>query len=375
MINVLHITNTNFFEDSRIQKEIDVLTSIPNLHISIIGFDNHIKSSGFCSFNFDYYPLDLFFNKLPNLPKAFTFPFLMLEFFLVSFYQSFKIKPNVIHCHDTFSLPISWFISLIFRCKLIYDAHELESNKNGQGLLFSKITFLIEKLFWYRIDGFITVSNSILNWYIKKFSYKKSCILYNSPHIGKSNLVYKEKYFHEKYDLKNSDIVFCYLGLFSFGRGIDVLLEFFSKTNFNFHIVFIGNGQLDDKILEFSKKYPNIHLHPAVRHDKVVNLVKSADWGLCLLENVSLSDFYSLPNKVFEYAFSNIKIISSNFPEIEFFVKEYNLGYTCNPDINSFSRIMGFIKNNNLQLEKKSIYDYSWDYQEIKLKEFYLNYL
>jgi glycosyltransferase involved in cell wall biosynthesis len=373
MINVLHISNTDFLDDSRIQKEVDVLSSFSHFKIFIIGLGLNDNKFNYRFTNFTYFPLDLFIYRFLRLPKIFLFPILMTEFFIVSVYLSFKIRPHVIHCHDTFCLPTAWFIAIIFRCKLIYDAHELESNKNGQNLLFSKISLFFEKLFWYRIDGFITVSKSILNWYNINFSSKKSCILYNSPSISSNLLNYEEKYFHKKFHLNDSDIVFCYLGLFSSGRGIEMYLDYFASANCNFHIVFMGKGFLHDRILDYSNKYSNIHLHPAVKHDLVVQLVQSADWGLCLLENVSLSDFFSLPNKIFEYAFANTRIISSDFPEIDFFVKDKCLGFTCNPDYSSFCNIMDLIKKNEFLLEKKNIYEFSWDYQAIKLKEFYLN--
>jgi glycosyltransferase involved in cell wall biosynthesis len=375
MINVLHITNTDFLDDSRIQKEVDSISFFSHLNISIIGMRQHHKNLKNSNSHFKYFPLDLFFNKLLFLPKIIIFPFLMIEFLLVSVYLSLKIRPNVIHCHDAFCLPISWFISSIFGCKLIYDAHELESNKNGQNILFSSISFLIEKLFWYRINGFITVSHSILDWYFRKFSYKNNCIIVNSPKTNNSGALLSSNYFRDKYNLNDSDIIFCYLGLFSKGRGIEMLLNYFSKTSYNFHIIFVGKGVLENKIVEYSKKHPNIHIHSPVNHDEVVNLITSADWGLCLLENVSLSDYYSLPNKVFEYAFSNIKIISSNFPEIDSFVKSNDLGFTCNPDIISFSNIMELIYKNDFHFEKNDIFKYSWEYQSIKLNEFYLNFI
>ena len=42
------------------------------------------------------------------------------------------IKFEVIHCHDTLVLPIGYLLKKIKKSKLIYDAHELESNKKGQ---------------------------------------------------------------------------------------------------------------------------------------------------------------------------------------------------------------------------------------------------
>ena len=39
------------------------------------------------------------------------------------------MKPHVIHCHDTLVLPIGFFYKILNKTKLIYDAHELESEK------------------------------------------------------------------------------------------------------------------------------------------------------------------------------------------------------------------------------------------------------
>ena len=56
---------------------------------------------------------------------------------------------------------------------IIYDAHELESNKNGQSYLLSKITLLIEKLSWPSISLLISVSESIIYWYEYHLGRKK----------------------------------------------------------------------------------------------------------------------------------------------------------------------------------------------------------
>jgi glycosyltransferase involved in cell wall biosynthesis len=135
--------------------------------------------------------------------------------------------------------------------------------------------------------------------------------------------------------------------------------------------VFVGSGELETLIAKYSNLHSNIHLHQPVNHENVVSLVKSADWGLCLLENASLSDYYSLPNKIFEYSFADLKIIASNFPEIDKLVNEFSLGYTCEPNFESLLDIVSFISNNNPKFANKDISDLSWDNQALKLNSMY----
>ena len=68
------------------------------------------------------------------------------------------------------------------------------------------------------------------------------------------------------------------------------------------HIVYLGYGSEKTNYLSY-QKYNNIHIHDAAEHQQVVSLAQSADVGLCLIENISLSDYYCLPNKLFEYIF------------------------------------------------------------------------
>ena len=217
---------------------------------------------------------------------------------------------------------------------MIYDAHELESDKNGQTALVSRGTYLLEKASWGGVDGFVTVSGSIMRWYESRFARKESELVLNSPVIGAiagQGAGQAERRFHQKYGIPEGQLVFVYLGLFVPGRGVEKLLEVFSSQGVQAHIVFVGRGPLRAMIERSAQGNPRVHVHGAVPHDQVVPLVKSADYGVCLVEKVSLSDYYSLPNKLFEYAFAGVPVLASNFPDMQELVERFSLG-ACTAD-------------------------------------------
>lgn len=97
-------------------------------------------------------------------------------------------------------------------------------------------------------------------------------------------------------------------------------------------------------------------------------IAKSADFGFCLIENVSLSDYYCLPNKLFEYAFSDIRIIASNFPEISRIVRDYDLGECCDLTLEG---VKDAIKTTSsieyTKSSEKDLYPLSWAAQKEKI--------
>ncbi|MCA6423654.1 MAG: hypothetical protein IM568_12700, partial [Flavobacterium sp.] len=279
-------------------------------------------------------------------------------------------------------LPIGWLIKKFNRnAILIYDAHELESSKNGQTWVLSRATLVIEKICWKNIDFLITVSPSILTWYNNNLGKKQSSIILNSPAISNFNSIegiqkfsFEKNYFNKKFDIPLEKNIYIYLGALTYGRCIDLLLDVFSAPEVNSHVIFIGFGPLKGKIIDYTVLHSNIHYHDSVQHDLVVDLVKNADIGLCLIENVSLSDYYCLPNKLFEYTFSGLSILGSNFPDISALVEKYKLGYTCNIDYDSiFNTVIKSQKNPKSRNQFDKINELSWEQQSENLITIYKN--
>ena len=149
------------------------------------------------------------------------------------------------------------------------------------------------------------------------------------------------------------------------------VLEVFANPLIHSHVVFIGQGELSKTIDEHVSSNSRIHRHKPVRHDEIVSLVKSADYGLCLIENISLSDYYSLPNKFFEYIFAKLPVLASNFPDLKKMIEDYDLGKTTSVNINAITQNILLIQSSRKHKINKDLNALSWETQAINLKSFY----
>jgi len=375
-MKIVHLTHTDLRYDNRILKEVEAIASNQEYDITCIGVllnenaaysDRNVRAK--------LVNLDLFSSKLKFLPRWFSYTILLFELTFKLFRSTVKLKPQIVHCHDTMVLPAGYLIKLFYKNILIYDAHELESDKNGQSKILAYATLLIESFCWKSIDYFISVSDSIIEWYTSKFGDKPSVLILNSPIMNGGQKVQNNKqddYFRDKYKIESSERIFVYVGLLGLGRSIPKLLKVFADDTVNSHIVFVGYGELQELVENESKRNSKIHFHEAVPHENVVEIIRSADVGLCLLERVSLSDYYALPNKLFEYSFAGLQILASDFPELQRVVEKYNLGKCTKTDFDSlFSAILSF----GFQKEGKvltNIYELSWEVQAKRLVDLYV---
>jgi glycosyltransferase involved in cell wall biosynthesis len=376
--SIFHISHTDISRDSRIIKELEsIKDEFFNYEIYAIGIKKKFKLDNKKNQLQGIKDLSIFLitKKLLFFPIIIVHFLNYIEFFIKCIFKIYKKKIIIIHCHDITALPIGYVVKLLFKCKLVYDAHELESETNN--VKYPRIIFLIEKFLWKKIDLFITVSPSILNWYNNKFGYKKNSItILNSPKV-KYYIAIDKNFLRKKLKISKSKLIFIYVGGLQSGRGIYDMLKAFSNPTINSHLVFVGSGILENEIKKFSKKYHNIHILKPVTHDTLVQLISSANVGLSIIEKVSLSDFYCLPNKFFEFAFANLYILASNFPDMKRLIKKYSLGSCIIPSTNALIREIRVFQNNKKKaiVLKRNIKDLEWQSQSLLLIRSYFNLL
>lgn len=375
-VNILHLTHTDISSDSRILKEMQAIASTrSSVKVSGIGVTIDEGSSQAENLsNISIEAITLNSRSWAALPTFLRHLCSLIELSCKMVKRAVELKPNVIHCHDTLVLPLGVVVRILTGSKLIYDAHELESDRNGLSQTLGKLTLFVEKVLWRFVDALIVVSPSIEKWYAKNLGKKDITVIFNAPVLTKEE-GFDPGYLRRKYEIPDEANVFIYVGILGEGRGLDLILDVFKKDDINDHVVFLGYGSSKGLLREASKKHSNIHVHDAVPHEMVVPVLKSADVGLCLIQNVSLSDYYCLPNKLFEYCFAGIPILASDFPDISQLIERYNLGKSCKLDSQSiYEAIKEFEEMDELpKIKRNDLYALSWGAQEEKLIKLYNN--
>lgn len=276
-----------------------------------------------------------------------------LECWIRMFFAARVLKPDFIQANDLNALPIGLSIAKFAKCPLLYDAHELETERQGtkKGSIKQKLMVWLERKLIRASSSMLTVSNGIAEWYAKNYNISKPMIVRNIPYQSKI-MAFPPVDLKKVFGISADSFLFIYIGGLAPGRGIPEMLEFFSKVNEDRHLIFLGDGVFRKKILDFSSLYKNIHLHPPVSPEEVINFAAGADVGISFIECVSLSYYYSLPNKFFEYLFSGIPVIIKPLPDQKELVELYNCGWVLD---GSNKEIVSFIDDitEEMIMEKK----------------------
>lgn len=326
----LHISHTDIQNDSRILKEMDAVRGISGIAVVGIGIGETDVRNG------PIRTVRNFSRRIKLRSHVLSKPLKMIALLAVYFrllWRSGLTRAEVVHCHDWFVLPIGTVHSFIWSSILIYDAHELESDTNTRSRLRKRTAFFVERLCWKRINGFITVSSSILEWYNNNFGPKKnSAVVLNSPVIRSDSDTSQSDTMvmnlRRTYGIPRGKSLGVYLGGLETGRGLDIILEAVAGIPDQTHVLFIGYGSYAQTLQAKAEQMncSNVTFVGRIPHDKVVGYINECDYGLCLIEPVSLSDVYSLPNKLFEYVHAGLYVFGSELPEIKKFLATTDFG-------------------------------------------------
>jgi glycosyltransferase involved in cell wall biosynthesis len=69
-----------------------------------------------------------------------------------------------------------------------------------------------------------------------------------------------------------------------------------------------------------------------VAPEQVVYYCMSASLGVVIYQNTGLNNYYTAPNKLYEYMQAGLPVASSDFPALKEVVEGYDLGCTFDPE-------------------------------------------
>ena len=129
---VLHFSLTDCLHETRLFKQATTVSSKLGMLVHVFGLNDHNKSLLDREGNKNYV-----INRISlvsrNLPKNTIFQLVKyFEWFFRGFYFALKFRPRFIVAHTPAILPLCvLYKCFFFKATIIYDAHELEFEKNG----------------------------------------------------------------------------------------------------------------------------------------------------------------------------------------------------------------------------------------------------
>ena len=373
-MNNLHITLTEFRNESRVLKEAESLANsgivesifIAALHADKLQLDQeYTKKILLHRFNL----------KTRNLGTNFAIQiikYLELCLRIYFFYKNKKIK--IINIHSLSLLPLGVVLKYIYRANLIYDTHELETEKNEETQTRKIISKLLERYLIKSADLTIVVSNSIADWYEYEYKIKRPVVLLNVP---KHTSIQSFDHFRNQLSISKDQKILIYQGNLTSARGVSLILNAFKKrSDDRIVIVFMGYGPLENEIIEAASSNKNIFFYPAVKPNVVLEYTASADIGIHLIQNTCLNHYYCMPNKLFEYSMAGLPVIVSNMKDMSEFVKQNNIGMIIDEfTTEAINEAIDNLLTANLEAIRKNAYSTacknSWEVQELIMFESY----
>lgn len=234
-------------------------------------------------------------------------------------------KDAIVQCNDLLTLPVALFLRFLRgrSIRIIYDAHEYETETNWLKGNRQKLAKLVERALIRLVNRVITVSESIADAYVADYGITRPLVVLNSPPLSD---VTRSDILRQELGIPAASTIFLYQGGLSANRGIELLLEAFQGFGPEVALVFLGYGALEPFVREWTKSHENVYWHEAVPFEQLLAYTASADFGLSLIENSCKSYYYCLPNKLFEYAMAGLPVLVSNLYEMERTVRESGIG-------------------------------------------------
>ena len=349
MKKILVISPSEISSDQRVIRQIKTLLN-NNYYVISAGFgnlaplnQNHKHIQVINKHNFKLLFISL--NRAYNFLEENILPMLNLSFlsekinpFILDFKNKLKdIDFDFIISNELLTLPVSIYLANKNNLplnKIILDLHEYYP-KEFEDNLFWKLTkskfynYLLNKYKKYLNKiNITTVSNKIAELYKNNYDIKNIYIMRNIPYYQDIKPVFREE---------NEFIRLVHIGGAIKSRRLEISIQALKYTRKKFILDFYLIADSEDKIkyLNYLKKLANeinlkthnkINFHQPLFHKQLIHSISTYDLGIYTLYPSNINNNYALPNKIFEYIQARLGIIITPNPEMNYLVKEYNIG-------------------------------------------------
>ncbi len=244
------------------------------------------------------------------------------EYNIRLFFALLFIKTTVLTAVDLDTILPNFYVSLLRRKPLVYDAHEYFSE------LPEVVTRPAVKRVWEWVAqhtiphtaAAYTVGNALAQIFTQRYGVPFETV--RNIAIGNSSKLETETVRH------SAKKILLYQGVLNVGRGLrEMILAMHYLENVEFCLA--GEGDLSKELRQLvidEKLGDKVTFLGYVLPADLKKLTQQAFLGINLLENLGLNYYYSLANKFFDYLHAQVPSVNSAFPEYLYLLSIYKTG-------------------------------------------------
>ncbi|MDQ5823012.1 MAG: glycosyltransferase family 4 protein [Chloroflexota bacterium] len=239
-------------------------------------------------------------------------------------------KADVYHAHDLNNLELACHAAAANGARVVYDSHELFTELGNRWIqLRRKAWARLESKLIKQAEFVVTVNEFIGDELSNRYGVPAPLVVMNCPDPP-SDFDPMKGYnvLRERLGLSPDRKIVLYQGWMSEGRGLENLVRCAPLLAGEAAVVFIGYGEYQEALARIAlEEAPGrVYFLPAVSHRELLPYCASADVGLIPYQAVDLNNYYSSPNKLFDYIQAGLPIVASDFPFLRKVIATDNLG-------------------------------------------------
>ncbi len=299
-----------------------------------------------------------------------------------------QFRPSCIHTHDMFMLPVGHDIKRFaedeggWPLTWIHDVHEFVAGCSHIDAHIRNAALDFEREMIADADHVITVTEELKDELESTYAFRRPVtVIFNSPAMRPTTPAPMGR-LRSMIDVPQAPIA-VYAGNVKPMRGIERMIPVLQKMpDLHFVLLTENRGEFVAALKEKASKAGvsgRMHWLPYVAPTQVSRFVAEADLGVIPIENYGNAEM-SLPNKLFDYVFAGLPVVSHKLRALTTFFERFSLGQVVdfdNPDlvVEAIEATLASRVDNLERFRKdqdEAIEIYAWEGQEAKLVSLYM---
>jgi glycosyltransferase involved in cell wall biosynthesis len=268
-------------------------------------------------------PMPRWLSMLDTATRLPVYPLRRALVFFRFLRAALRIRADVYHAHDMNTLLVAWAASRLRRVPLVYDTHEVETDREGMKLRWW--ASFLERALIHRADRVICTNRTRADYTQQRYRIPPPTVLRNFPEYAEPK---PSALMHEALGLAPEVKIVLYQGGVQPARGLEQLLEAAPHIQGGV-IVILGNGRLKPALqhrVRQMKLEGKVLFHDAVPVEELPSWTACAYIGLQILQNTCFNHYSSLSNKLLEYLMAGVPAVTSDLPEMRRVIEDTGAG-------------------------------------------------